>query len=639
MLHAIQNLISGLRQTKPPQSLDAFALVTCISLLLLIVSLVASKSAIDLIDGTRAYAVGEGRYSKGQKMAILDLHRYADAGEEKYYQRFLEDIKIPVGDRMAREALSQKPFDQKKAAKGFLQGQNDPEDVDGLINLFQRFYWWTPFAEAIADWEYADENIDDLRAEGMWLNDKISSHTYTAADKAAFTKRIEMLDDTITERANTFSTHMGDAARLSKTLIFWALAITSLLIWGIGILFAFRLIRRQQALDAELKESEIRFRDYAEVASDWYWQTDENDKVRYLSKRFYQQTGLPKDSLLGHTSMEIADQSVAKAQNRDAYLRIVERRESFRGLRTRFATKDGVMNYYAISGKPNFDANGQFLGFRGVGTNITSEVQDALILQNAKTHAEVANRAKSEFLANMSHELRTPLNAILGFSQMISRQMYGAAAVDKYSEYARDIHSSGEHLLSIINDILDLSKIESGETSLDLDLVTFDALLNEVQILLGDGILQKDVSFTIDAPRQHLTLNVDDRKLVQILLNLLSNAFKFTPKGGCITLSAHVLDSGALSIIVRDTGIGIAPEDIQTVLSPFGQVESAFQRSHHGTGLGLPLARSLTELHGGKLTIKSALGEGTSVKIELPAACIHSKAALEMAPRRSVGGE
>lgn len=639
MLQVVQNLGSSVWRAGPDRKLNGFTIAICTSLLLLIVSLVASQNAIEVINGTRAYAVGESRYSKSQKMAVLDLYRYAESRDQKYYERFLNDIKVSDGDRIARDAMSITPFDRETAAKGILQGQNDPEDIDALISLFRRFFWWKPFAEAVADWKYADENIAELKAEGLWLNKKILSKTYTAADQIASMERMERLDDSIMERADTFSRHMGEAARQAKTLVFWSLVITSLLIWGIGIFFAVRLIRRQQALDNDLRESENRFRDYAEVASDWYWQTDVDGKIHYLSKRFYQQTGMPEGELLGQNSIELINQSIDKVKHRNDYRRAIAKRQPFRRVRIRFVSEDGTENFYAISGKPNIDADGQFLGYRGIGTNIDSEVHDAQVLQKAKTRAEDANRAKSEFLANMSHELRTPLNAILGFSQMISRQMHGASAVDKYSEYARDIHSSGNHLLSIINDILDLSKVESGEASLEIGPVEFDVMLNEVQVLLGDNVLQKGVSFHINGPGQRLMLNVDERKFMQILLNLLSNAFKFTPQGGSVTLLTQFLKNGALSITVTDTGIGIAPDDIQTVMAPFGQVESVFQRSYHGTGLGLPLAKSLTELHGGKLTIKSALGEGTSVRIELPAACIRSNVVGKIRSQRLVGGE
>jgi signal transduction histidine kinase len=239
-------------------------------------------------------------------------------------------------------------------------------------------------------------------------------------------------------------------------------------------------------------------------------------------------------------------------------------------------------------------------------------------VREAKARAERANRAKSEFLANMSHELRTPLNAILGFSDVIANRMFGEKDTGRYADYARDIHSSGAHLLEVINDILDLSKIEAGQMTLDDSAVALDEVVRELRTLLGDRASGERIAFILDLPQPSPVLLVDARKFVQILVNLLSNAFKFTPEGGSVTLHASHAADGGLDVSVRDTGIGIAAEDIETVLSPFGQVESAFSRRHHGTGLGLPLAKSLAEMHGGALTLQSTEGKGTTVTVHLP---------------------
>jgi signal transduction histidine kinase len=207
----------------------------------------------------------------------------------------------------------------------------------------------------------------------------------------------------------------------------------------------------------------------------------------------------------------------------------------------------------------------------------------------------------------------------LGFSEIIHQRTFGTNAMDRYAAYAGDIHQSGSHLLSIINDILDLSKIEAGQTTLEESETGLDAIVTEVRTLLADHISQPRVAFLVNVPNPPPRLLVDQRKFIQILVNLLSNAFKFTPQDGTVTLLAVVQSDGRLAVTVRDTGIGIAPGDMDTVRAPFGQVESAFSRKHHGTGLGLPLANSLTALHGGSLTIESTEGAGTAVTVFLPA--------------------
>src|SRR6185503_12645544 len=234
-------------------------------------------------------------------------------------------------------------------------------------------------------------------------------------------------------------------------------------------------------------------------------------------------------------------------------------------------------------------------------------------LRVEKEGAEAANRAKSRFLANMSHELRTPLNAIIGFSEVIQMEMFGPIS-PRYQNYASDIRNSGTHLLDLINEILDLSKLEAGRLELheeEVDLsMAIDTCIGLVAGQAGDAKIE--VSRSID--RDVATIRADDRRLRQILINLLSNAVKFTPEGGKVRVSARRTTEG-LELSVSDTGIGIAPENIPAALAAFGQIDSALSRKHEGTGLGLPLAKHLAELHGGTLSISSTENVGTAVTV------------------------
>ena len=229
--------------------------------------------------------------------------------------------------------------------------------------------------------------------------------------------------------------------------------------------------------------------------------------------------------------------------------------------------------------------------------------------------AETANALKSKFLANMSHEIRTPLNAIIGFSEVLGSQYFGPMN-EKYVNYANDIHASGIHMLALINDILDLSKIESGHEELDLldvdiiEILEASLQLMMPQIRLGGIALKKDY----DHPS--ILLRADERKLRQIILNILSNAVKFTPKGGTVSIRTGLLQDNRVSIEIRDTGIGVHEKDLATIFEPFGQVKNPMI-SQHGTGLGLPLARALCELHGGRLKFESIVKQGTVVTILL----------------------
>ncbi|MCL2504713.1 MAG: ATP-binding protein [Alphaproteobacteria bacterium] len=237
----------------------------------------------------------------------------------------------------------------------------------------------------------------------------------------------------------------------------------------------------------------------------------------------------------------------------------------------------------------------------------------------AKEQAEIAVRSESEFLANMSHELRTPLNAIIGFSEIIKNQIFGPAGQPQYVEYAQDIYDSGQLLLSLINDILDMSKVEARKRQLYEVPLNIEHIAQSVVRLVAARAKEGKVKLSIHVPKGFPALRGEEKAMKQILINLLTNAIKFTHEGGGVTLSALIDEQKRLLINVIDNGIGIASEDIGVALTPFGQIENALSRKHQGTGLGLPLAKALVELHEGVMEIKSEVGVGTTVSIIFPA--------------------
>lgn len=234
--------------------------------------------------------------------------------------------------------------------------------------------------------------------------------------------------------------------------------------------------------------------------------------------------------------------------------------------------------------------------------------------RTAKQAAEAASAAKSRFLANMSHELRTPLNAIIGFSEVISGQMFGAIANARYVEYATDILRSGRHLLDVINSVLDLSKSEAGKLTLNAEMVDLRYILKDCVTMVADQCAKAGLSFTTAGLDRELPVMGEKAKLRQIFLNLLSNAMKFTERGGRVALMAEE-DNDRILVRVVDTGIGMSQDEIKVALTAFGQVDNRLERKFEGTGLGLPLAASLTDLHGGELVIDSVVRGGTTVTI------------------------
>ncbi len=233
--------------------------------------------------------------------------------------------------------------------------------------------------------------------------------------------------------------------------------------------------------------------------------------------------------------------------------------------------------------------------------------------------AEADNENKSQFLASISHELRTPLNAIIGFSEIIKSETMGAIGNVQYKDYIRDIHNSGVHLLSLINDILDYSKAEADKIDLLVEEVDITKLIHTSIRLVSPRAEHAKVALVADVPEDHYFLYTDAKKVKQVLLNLLSNAVKFTPEGGQIRVSMwRDMKEDAISVEVRDSGIGIAPKDISKALSPFGQVDSALSRKYEGTGLGLPLTKKFVEIMGGTFAIESEEGKGTIIRFSLP---------------------
>ncbi|MEQ9331080.1 MHYT domain-containing protein [Thalassobaculum sp.] len=238
-------------------------------------------------------------------------------------------------------------------------------------------------------------------------------------------------------------------------------------------------------------------------------------------------------------------------------------------------------------------------------------------LQAALQAAAAGSEAKTQFLATMSHELRTPLNAVIGFAEMMNREIYGPHGDPRYAEFARTIVSSGQHLLDLINDVLDVSGLDAGRLELQETDIDVGELVDGALRMLEGQADQAGLRLEAEVPANLPALSADARRLRQVLLNLVSNALKFTPEGGRVTVSAAV-DSAGLTVSVADTGIGIAAEDVPRALEPFEQVDSRLSRRYQGSGLGLPLSRQLVELHGGTLSIESAVGTGTTVTVTLP---------------------
>jgi PAS domain S-box-containing protein len=306
----------------------------------------------------------------------------------------------------------------------------------------------------------------------------------------------------------------------------------------------------------------------------------------------------------------------------------IRRRDEFRAL---MQANDVVNNFvseiYHRSGRRIWisenaravrDWSGTLLCYEGTVKDVTEKFEQERALRTALRQAEIANKMKAAFLAAMSHELKTPLNAVLGFSEIIRDEVLGPVGHDMYRDYAGDIHKSGTRLLSVINDVLDVSRLEGGLLTLDarpeniLDVV--EGAIKQARAITHDGR-----RIEIDVPADMPSLLVDPRRLSQAIGNILANALKFTPASGQVRFTAQIAADGTVLLLVEDTGIGMEPETVAAALEPFRQLDASLARRFEGAGLGLSIAKALAELHGGALGVQSAVGEGTTVTITLPA--------------------
>ena len=416
--------------------------------------------------------------------------------------------------------------------------------------------------------------------------------------------------------------------RQKAVLVTLAVAALSALASTLGTLSYLQLRRRARAERAVI-ESERRYHLLAENSTDMIIQYGLHGVTKYVSPAC--------EAMFGYTPDEIA--AATQPFNHPEDIQTID--DAVKRLTTgadrttmvyRFRCKDG--RYLWV------ESNMRLIpGVDGAPPDILSTVRDITVrkaaeeeLHRAKNAAEHANRAKSTFLANMSHELRTPLNAVIGFSDFIERERFGPLGDPKYREYAGDIRSSGQHLLEMINDILDHAKADSGHLELDESSVEITSVADFALRMLAPRAERAGVALSV-AGTDGIVLRGDERRMRQILLNLATNAIKFTPRGGRIAITAEIDGSGELVIRIDDTGIGIADDEQSRIFEPFIQGRASPSSNREGTGLGLPLTKRLVELHGGTLTLRSRLGAGTTVMLRFPADRVMVKAdTLEASP-------
>jgi PAS domain S-box-containing protein len=395
------------------------------------------------------------------------------------------------------------------------------------------------------------------------------------------------------------------------------------------------ITKEKQFINA-LTASELKFRTFIETANDLIFSIDCTACFTYLSPNTFDILGYSPEELQGIPYPEIIH-SDDIAQCNIAFQRLMDGHR-VRGLEYRVKRKDGTWRWHSSSLTPELDPQGKVIGLFGFASDFTERKLAELHQQKLNQELIKANQLKDEFLAMMSHELRTPLNAVLGMTESLEEEIFGPIN-DRQRNMLQIIYKSGSHLLDLINDILDLSKMEAGQMELELRPININGIANNSFIYVQTQAVKKHIHLIQDIPNYLPPVQGDDRRLRQVLINLLNNAVKFTEQGGTVTVRAslvsiHFTQSNQwapyIRIEVNDTGIGITPENIGKLFQPFIQIDSALNRKHEGTGLGLSLVKRIVEMHGGEVGVTSEVGRGSCFWFTLPCGDV-SDSALNLA--------
>ena len=377
-------------------------------------------------------------------------------------------------------------------------------------------------------------------------------------------------------------------------------------------------IEKRRQAEEDVRKAERKYREIVENAVSGLYQTTPDGRFLSANPALAEILGYDGPEDLMNSVSSLGHQVYARETDRKKFVDLLEQQGRVTEFESELCRKDGgrvwvVENARAVRGE-----KGETLYYEGSIWDITARKISDAALREAQTQAEVSSRAKMDFIANMSHELRTPLNVIIGFSEVIKNEIMGPIGTKAYQEYAKDIYESGNNLLKIISDILEVSKIESGQRELNESVFRIKNVLKSSLVILGGRLETAGHALTINIPDELPEIVGEELGIKQMLINVIGNAIKFTPKGGKIGVAAFLDEQGRMVIEIADNGSGMTPDEIKKALTPFGQVETAHSRDNSGTGLGLTIVQSLVKLHGGTFELASEKGKGTTAHIILP---------------------
>jgi signal transduction histidine kinase/CheY-like chemotaxis protein len=587
---------------------SAIVFVVAVLLLALLCSAI-----VGVLSSARAYVGGESLYSKGQKNAVRWLGQYLRSGEEADYQRYVDALAIPLGDRTAQLELEKPRPDFAVVRGGLLQGGNDPDDIDAIIGFYRLFRDVPLVAQAIDTWAMADEELVTLKRLGEQMHAARAAGTDDAW-RPGFEIEINRLDDVLNAQELRFSRQLGQAARWVQTWLLLATAGLALALIAGGLLYARTMWIRVARSQQEVEEGNTRWTLAAEAGRLGLMEWRVRDDTLLLDARaiaIYELPPAPNNVYSARELRLLVHPDDRQAMKQEA-LRAMSARSSV-AQRFRVTLPSGRTRHLAVDGRA-FMADGRTVSHLvGLLRDVTDEVnaQNAMLEEGA---AQQTYLAKREFLSRVSHELRTPLNAVIGFSDLIRTDTREPLTATQRARLDRVV-DGGQYLLRLVNDLLDVARLEVGEMSIALGSVRLEPVLRNAVDLLETARAARSITIEMDEPPPQLFVVADAMRLKQVLVNILSNAIKYNRVGGVVFVGFSLTPSQAV-LTVRDQGAGMTLQQQRDLFIPFRRLGEE-PNATEGAGLGLVISRHLAERQGGSLDVASVPGQGTTVTIRI----------------------
>lgn len=584
---------------------------------LAVVGLVAllAVTSVNVLGAVRAYVGGESLWSKARHEAVQHLFDYAQSRDPRHYALYEEAMVVPLGDRLAREEMERAEPDMARIRAGFIQGGNHPDDIDGMVALFRRLGDQPLFRDALTAWVDGDALIDRLRESARQLRLQVERGDPPGALAPAL-QQLRRINEQLTVTEKRFSASLATASRLTESLLVGSIVLVAVLLSLFSVAVMRHFLSRQALHQKTLAAANERWVLAASAAEVGLFEVDIARDLIHMDGRASALYGLGD---LGATLPRPKVRDMIDTQDRDALRQgMNDSLNHGTALKTRHLTHgaDGVTRLLETTGK--LDQAGPEAGSRLVGVvrDVTAEQAQADLALQRDAAKQVAD-AQRAFLSRLSHELRTPLNAILGFAQLLRLDTGRTLSANQAQQVDWILHA-GQQLLALVEDVLDLTKVEAGEIRMNLQPVDIGPALATSLTLLGDVAAKHQVRVIDRLPATPLRALADPVRLQQILMNLLSNGCKYNKPGGQVTIDGRQ-EGDEVVIDIADDGIGMAPENAAQLFQPFRRVAST---GHYieGSGLGLYIVRLLVERMRGEVTVDTREGMGSCFTLRLPAA-------------------